>query len=71
MWEAVGLLMDKAKAQGRMHPAVRPTDLRILWAGAVRVLAADGIDDPAVWRRYAALVMNALRGDGVEAVGLD
>jgi hypothetical protein len=38
-----------------------PHDLRVLWAGAARVLAGDGVDDPAEWRRYAALVLDALR----------
>ena len=61
MWQAVDLLMDRAKEQGRMRADARPADLRVLWAGAARMLAADGVDDPAEWRRYAALVVDALR----------
>jgi AcrR family transcriptional regulator len=61
MWEAVDELMERAKAQGRMRPDARAADLRVLWAGAARILAADGVDDPAEWRRYAALVLDALR----------
>lgn len=61
LWEAVGLLMDSAKRQGRMRADARPADLRVLWAGTARLLAADGVDDPAEWRRYAALVIDALR----------
>ena len=64
MWLAVGRLMERAKAQGRMRADVTPAELRVLWAGAARVLAADGVDDPAEWRRYAALVLSALRAGG-------
>jgi AcrR family transcriptional regulator len=71
LWGAVERLMDRAKAQGRMHAGVRPADLRVLWAGVARVLVADGVEDPAVWRRYAVLVANALRADDVAAIGLD
>jgi len=70
LWRALAELMDRAKAQGRMHPDVAPADLRVLWSGAARALVADGVDDIAVWRRYVALVLNALRADGVAAVSL-
>jgi AcrR family transcriptional regulator len=61
MWDAVERLMARAKAQGRMRPDARPEDLRVLWGGAARMLVADGVDDPREWRRYAALVLAALR----------
>jgi AcrR family transcriptional regulator len=61
MWEAVDELMARAKAQGRMREDARAADLRVLGAGAARLLAADGVDDAAEWRRYAALVLDALR----------
>ena len=61
LWDAVEQLMEGAKRQGRMRADARPGDLRVLWAGAARVLAADGVEDPAEWRRYAALVVDALR----------
>ena len=44
-----------------MRLDARPADLRVLWGGAARVLATDGVDDAAEWRRYAALVVDALR----------
>jgi AcrR family transcriptional regulator len=69
LWTAIERLMDRAKAQGRMHPSAQPADLRVLWAGVARMLVADGIEDPAVWRHYAELVANALRADGVAAIG--
>jgi AcrR family transcriptional regulator len=64
VWHAVGELMERAKAQGSMRPDATPADLRVLWAGAARMLAADAVDDPAEWRRYAALALGALRACG-------
>jgi AcrR family transcriptional regulator len=61
MWGAVEDLMERAKAQGRMRANATSSDLRVLWGGAARMLAADDVDDPAEWRRYAALVLDALR----------
>jgi AcrR family transcriptional regulator len=61
MWQAVDALMDRAKRQGRMRVDASAADVRVLWAGAARMLAADGVDDPAEWRRYAALVLDTLR----------
>jgi AcrR family transcriptional regulator len=60
LWEAVERLMERAKAQGRMRADVAPADLRVLWGGAARTLVAEGVRDPAEWRRYAALVVRAL-----------
>jgi AcrR family transcriptional regulator len=61
MWTAIDALMDRAKAQGTMRPDVTAADLRVLWLGVSRVLAADGVGDPAAWRRYAMLALGALR----------
>lgn len=61
MWGAIGALMERAKAEGRMRHDASPEELRVLWLGVTRVLAADGVDDPAEWRRYAGLVLAALR----------
>jgi AcrR family transcriptional regulator len=60
MWDAVGALLERAKAEGRIAPGARAADLRVLWAGVARVLVADGNSDPAAWRRYAGLVLRAL-----------
>jgi AcrR family transcriptional regulator len=61
MWSAVEQLMDRAKAQGRMREAATSDDLRVLWGGAARMLTADDVGDPAEWRRYAGLALDALR----------
>ena len=61
MWGAVAELMERAKAQGRLRESATSGDLRVLWGGAARMLAADEVDDPAEWRRYAALALDALR----------
>src|SRR5918995_788359 len=60
VWAAVDALLDRAKAEGRIAPDARAADLRVLWAGVARVLAADGNADATAWRRYAGLVLRAL-----------
>jgi hypothetical protein len=44
-----------------MRKNATSSDLRVLWGGAARMLTADDIDDPAEWRRYAGLALDALR----------
>jgi AcrR family transcriptional regulator len=61
LWASVDDLMDRAKAQGTIRDSATAQDLRILWGGAARMLTADDVHDPAVWRRYAGLVLDALR----------
>jgi AcrR family transcriptional regulator len=61
MWGAIDELMVRAKEQGAIRPDVTAADLRVLWIGVARVLAADGVDDPAAWRRYCRLALDALR----------
>jgi AcrR family transcriptional regulator len=61
VWDAVGELMDRAKAQGTIRESATAEDLRVLWGGTARMLTADDVHDPAEWRRYAALVLDALR----------
>ena len=61
LWDAVGELMDRAKAQGTIRESATSQDLRVLWGGAARMLTADDVHDPAEWRRYAGLVLDALR----------
>ena len=59
--EAVGELMARAIAQGTMRADAAPADLKVLLSGIGRALAATGERDPAVWRRYVGLVVDALR----------
>jgi AcrR family transcriptional regulator len=61
MWDAVEELMGRAKEQGTMRSSATTDDLRVLWGGAARVLTAEQVDDPAEWRRYARLALDALR----------
>ena len=44
-----------------MRADADPADLKVLLSGIARSLAAAGERDPAVWRRYAGLVVDALR----------
>jgi AcrR family transcriptional regulator len=47
--------------QGTLRPDVTMFDVRVLVAGFARSLIELEITDPAVWRRYAALTLAALR----------
>ena len=58
---AVAELMERAKAQGTMRADAEPADLRILLSGVAHALVGARERDPAVWRRYAQLVVDALR----------
>ena len=44
-----------------MRESATSADVRVLWGGAARMLTADDVDDPDEWRRYAGLVVDALR----------
>ena len=59
--DALRELMDRAIAQGSMRADASPADFKVLLSGIARSLAADRERDPAVWRRYARLVADALR----------
>jgi AcrR family transcriptional regulator len=59
--DALGELMDRAVAQGAMRADANPADLKMLLGGIARSLAAAQERDPAVWRRYARFVVDALR----------
>src|SRR3954466_10980897 len=58
---ALSELMDRAKAQGRMRADADPADFKLLLSGVTRALVAEQQRDPAVWRRCAQLVVDALR----------
>jgi EmrB/QacA subfamily drug resistance transporter len=59
--DALRELMDRAIAQGSMRADAQPADLKVLLSGIARSLAAEQERDPAVWRHYARLVVDALR----------
>jgi AcrR family transcriptional regulator len=59
--DALRVLMERAIAQGSMRPDAEPADLKVLLSGIARSLAAQQERDPAVWRRCARLVVDALR----------
>ncbi|MEU5885148.1 helix-turn-helix domain-containing protein [Spirillospora sp. NPDC047279] len=54
-------LVAAAVEQGRLRPDATLQDIRVLVGGYSRVLLDLGIRDPAQWRRYAALALDALR----------
>jgi AcrR family transcriptional regulator len=53
-------LLIAAREQGSILPEVTIVDFQILFGGYTRQLGAMEIRDPAVWRRYGALVLRAL-----------
>ncbi|MFI6242549.1 hypothetical protein ACIBEF_22015 [Micromonospora sp. NPDC050795] len=57
----IGQLVAAARASGRIRPDAGEQDIRVILCGAVRQLIVLDERDPAVWRRYADLVLNALR----------
>ncbi|MCU1601265.1 MAG: TetR/AcrR family transcriptional regulator [Frankiales bacterium] len=54
-------LIDGAIAAGGMRADLRSEDVTLLFNGATSQLKAAGETDPAVWRRYAGLVVAATR----------
>lgn len=58
---AMERLMRRAKVQGAMRADATPRDVHVLFAGVARMLAEEGEDDPAVWRRHADLIVAAVR----------
>jgi AcrR family transcriptional regulator len=59
--DALRALMERAIAHGSMRADAEAADLKVLLSGIARSLAAEQERDPAVWRRYARLVVDALR----------
>jgi AcrR family transcriptional regulator len=58
---AVERVMARARAAGDLRADASADDVRILFGGLSRELGERGERDPAVWRRYARLVVAALR----------
>ena len=61
MLAAMDALMARAQAEGTMRVGATSREVKTLFAGAAQMLRADGNREPAVWRRYAELVANAVR----------
>ena len=61
MLAALDALMARAQAEGAMRRGVTSREVKTLFTGTAQMLRADGNRDPAVWRRYAELVANAVR----------
>ncbi|WP_405539320.1 TetR/AcrR family transcriptional regulator [Streptomyces sp. NBC_00075] len=57
----MGVLLAAAKAEGRIRSDATSEDLSILIAGCAHQLRRLHPRDPAQWRRYGELVLNALR----------
>jgi AcrR family transcriptional regulator len=58
---AMQRLIERGQEQGGIRRDVTSTEVTVLFSGFTALLAAAGESDPAVWRRYAALVVAATR----------
>ena len=58
---ALATLLRRAQQQGTVRPDVSALELRMLFTGVGRALAAADDRDPATWRRCAELVWDAVR----------
>lgn len=54
-------LLATARDQGTVRPDATVQDIKVLISGCSRALTDLGVHDPAQWRRYATLALNALR----------
>ena len=52
--------MARACAAGGLRTDATAEEVRVLFTGVCRVLGEEGEHDPAVWRRYARLIVAAL-----------
>ncbi|SNY64679.1 TetR/AcrR family transcriptional regulator [Paractinoplanes atraurantiacus] len=57
----VGELLERAAEDGPIRPGATEADVRVMLCGPVRQLIVLGEQDPAVWQRYAEMVLNAFR----------
>jgi AcrR family transcriptional regulator len=62
--EQIGELLDRAKAFGPIRSDAGMTDVRVVLCGAVRQLIVLKLNDPALWQRYAEMVLSAFRNGG-------
>lgn len=59
--DRLSALMDEAKTAGRLRPDANPLDLRVVLCGMCLQLVNLAERDPALWRRYGGLTLQALR----------
>ncbi|MEW2512974.1 helix-turn-helix domain-containing protein [Streptomyces sp. NPDC046870] len=59
--QRLAALMTEARAAGRVRPDAVPLDLRVVLCGMCLQLVRLEERDPALWRRYGELTLQALR----------
>jgi AcrR family transcriptional regulator len=59
--EGLDALVARGRRQGALRRDATSEDLRVLYTGFASVLRGSDERDPRVWRRYATLVVDALR----------
>jgi AcrR family transcriptional regulator len=58
---AIGALIDRARESGDVRDDATAADVRILITGVAHVLRETRERDPAVWRRFGEMIVDALR----------
>ncbi|MBM0276891.1 TetR/AcrR family transcriptional regulator [Micromonospora tarensis] len=59
--DLIGRLVEAAKAAGPLRPDTGVLDVRIVLCGVIRQLIVLDEREPAVWRRYADVILAAFR----------
>ncbi|ALO99110.1 MULTISPECIES: TetR/AcrR family transcriptional regulator [Streptomyces] len=59
--DRLAALMEEARTAGRIRPDANPLDLRVVLCGMCLQLVNLAERDPALWRRYGQLTLQALR----------
>ncbi|SIQ83053.1 hypothetical protein [Micromonospora avicenniae] len=59
--EMIGQLVEAAKTSGPVRADAGVLDVRVVLCGVVRQLIVLDERDPAVWHRYAGIILAALR----------
>ncbi len=59
---ALQRLMDRAKRQGAMRADAQSREVWVLFGGVGRALSEPERGDVVLWRRYAMLIVDAMRG---------
>ncbi|MFD7131146.1 hypothetical protein [Streptomyces sp. NPDC059894] len=59
--DQLGGLLTAAQRTGRVRADITAQELRVMIGGVAQQLVLDGVTDPTVHRRHAALIVDTLR----------
>jgi AcrR family transcriptional regulator len=61
LYSAIGLLVDRAKAQGSLRNDIGATDVILLMCAPAHVVEQLDAPNPGLWRRYLGIIFDGLR----------